>query len=712
MLVTEESTFNAQTALEEVAVSERRGEDLSALSKNDEAMAAFARWLTEDPVGFQTALAKLTQTKPKLPSRVAEAFARAVEAMAATGSNRRTGAQPTRLASTLPHPSGEDLLVPAGYLLDTTGTYKVDRRRGRELVAHYPLILEGNVRDAESDLAMVVVGWRANGEWRRMAISREAMGVSSDLARISGQFGAPIHSSNAALVVNYFSAFEALNQPKFEEVRGISRMGWTHDMQAFLIGTNLLTENTEEEIQTPQTLKGGWGSSERIFLPSAPEVGRILAGYHRKGDLEGWMEALRIAADYPTVLAGVYLSLLPPLMRVLGADNLVFEWSGRSSTGKTSALTLAASVWGQPKINLEPSIVSSWRVTDVYIERLLSTIGDLPFFLDDTRTATPGRKNGADPVQVVYDVVAGVSKGRGQVIGTEARKSWRTVPLSTGEDPITAGATKQGVFARTWAVNAWPWGETSPKTAALVLRMESVLADHYGHLGPLWVQRLMRSKPHWGKWRAVYQQTRDKYGTAGVVGDQGGIVGRLGKNLAALEFCANVARVAMPEVFGEIDFRTMIENLWRWAQSEGSGADPALEAVMHIRNLCAANATKFWPRGTHEPADGWWGFWNPPTPENINPHIYIRPEVLMAKLKLGNFDGSYELLADWTRKGYLVPDRSKHGKKQGRGIVAARKKIKCGNVELVVLELVPPAENAEILETYEALAKNMEASDE
>ena len=226
-LVAEESIYNPQTALEAVGTATDRCQALADLASDEEALAAFARWCAEHPVGFQSALAKLTTTKPKMPTRVVEAFAKAVEATMSAQGGRKKANAPTCLAQTLPHPSAEEILIPAGYLVEVSGLYRIDPRRGRELISHYPLILEGYVRDAESDLASVVVAWRANEEWRRMAISRETMGVSADLARVAGQFGAPIHSANAVSVVAYFSAFEALNLAKFEEVQGVSRMGWT-----------------------------------------------------------------------------------------------------------------------------------------------------------------------------------------------------------------------------------------------------------------------------------------------------------------------------------------------------------------------------------------------------------------------------------------------------------------------------------------------------
>jgi putative DNA primase/helicase len=697
---------NPRAELEAVAVAEDKMEALSSLARDEVKMAAIGRWYTEDSVGFSGVLAQVNQSKPKLPVSVIKRFQMNVESQALGLGRKAAGMESVSLKSLLPH-AQEDLQVPAGYTLDALGVYQVDRRRGRILICHYPLVLEGYVRDPETDVAMVVIAWRAGGEWRRMAISRETMGLAGDLARVSGQFGAPIHSSNAGAVVAYFSAFESLNLPKFEECKGITRMGWTPEMDAFLVGETLISTHGVERIQGPATLQDGWSKAGKIFLPAGQDILRIMSGYHKRGTMEGWQEALGLAEKHPFALAGIYLSLLPPLMQIIGSDNLVFEWSGRSSVGKTTALALAASVWGQPRLNLDPSIVSSWRITDVYLERLLATLGDLPFFLDDTRTANPFKKNGLDPVQAVYDVTAGTTKGRGTLTGTEAKRGWRTVLLSTGEDPITGDSKKGGVYARSWAVGAWPWGETTPATAAKVLRLESVIGENYGHLGPLWVEAILTKRHVWDKWRDLYRGLRDSYGTKGVMGDGGGVVGRLGKNLAAIEMVANVARTILPEIFGQVSFQDCISELWRWAQAEGCGADVYQEAAITLRNHVAANQYHFWPRGKEAPAvGGWWGMWPLPSEKSLFPNIYIRPDIVMQQIKMLGHTRPMDVVLEWEKRGIIKAGHNRT--KKGSAALWTRQKIKCDGTTMLLIEFTPPAESVEDLDHYDQLVESVE----
>lgn len=695
----------AEKLLLDVLNAEERAGALAALAQKPEAMQTIARWYKEDEVAYMGAIARLqTGRTTRIGVRQADAFNRQVDEIA-HGISRRNLAAPAPLSAFVKHPQAEDLWVPAGYTLDAHGTYFLRSVRGmaptKERVCHYPMILEGYVRDVETGASMAVVAWLANGAWRRMVVTREAMAIGADICRAAAPFGAPVHTANSNAVILYLSAFEAQNLAHFEEVKGVSRMGWLPGQEAFLIGTQLVKEGAIQPIQSPLTLRDGWAATDHVFVPSGIEVHRILAGYRQEGTLEEWGRAARLASAYPLALAGLYVSLLPPLLQILGADNFVWEWSGKSSVGKTTALGLAASVWGQPRLNMEPSIVSSWRVTDVYVERMLATLGDLPMYLDDTRTASTRMKNGIDPVQVVYDVVSGTTKGRGTISGTEVKRAWRTILMSTGEEPITGETAKLGVFARTWAIFGQPWGATSPETAAMVLDIESTIGENYGLLGPVWVKRLLEKRANWAKWKTIYREVRDRYGTQGVAGENGGLSGRLGKNIAAIEVCANLVHALVPEVFNW-NFRPMLDDLWRWAQSDGAGADPILECMIGVRNFCFANASKFYPRGKEEPAGGWMGIWPMPNKADLVPGIYIRPDILMAQVKaLGH--GNFRVVMDeWHRRGWVVVGGGRT--KKGSAPLLSRKAVKLDHVKLFAIELRPPIEGEQTLAAYDDLA--------
>ena len=183
------------------------------------------------------------------------------------------------------------------------------------------------------------------------------------------------------------------------------------------------------------------------------------------------------------------------------------------------------------------------------------------------------------------------------------------------------------------------------------------------------------------------------------------LAGRLGKNIAAIEVCANLAMSLLPQVF-TWNFRPMLEDLWRWAQSDGSGSDPAYEAIIQVRNWCLfANAEKFYPRGAAEPAEGWLGIWPMPQKGRMVPSIYIRPDLLTSQVRALGHSNLRVVLDDWERRGWLVPGSRRS--KKGSPTIMFRRDVKLDRVEMSVIELRPPIEAAETLEAYDSLTATL-----
>jgi putative DNA primase/helicase len=84
-----------------------------------------------------------------------------------------------------------------------------------------------------------------------------------------------------------------------------------------------------------------------------------------RGTLEGWRNGVaRFAPGNPLLIVGLSLALAAPLVRPLGVPSGLLHIHGGSSTGKSTVLLCAASVF------TAPHHVESWRVTDSALERV------------------------------------------------------------------------------------------------------------------------------------------------------------------------------------------------------------------------------------------------------------------------------------------------------------------------------------------------------
>jgi len=124
--------------------------------------------------------------------------------------------------------------------------------------------------------------------------------------------------------------------------------------------------------------------------------------------------------------AAVLASFVPPLQCRLQIPNFILDIHGDTSTGKSTTLRLAASVWGRP---YDPdSAVMQWMNTQAAIEQAAGVCGELPVFLDDAQHCPAELKR-----SVVYMIANGRGKGH-SAGGSGVRETprgirWHSRPL-------------------------------------------------------------------------------------------------------------------------------------------------------------------------------------------------------------------------------------------------------------------------------------------
>ncbi len=155
------------------------------------------------------------------------------------------------------------------------------------------------------------------------------------------------------------------------------------------------------------------------------------AVYTANGSMAAWQAAVDRLEDQPRALLPTYAALAAVLLELLGVSPFTLDLSGETSSGKTTAAKLGASVWGDPT---EGCLLRSWNTTQVGIEHRLGIVRGLPVFLDDTEVV---------PTYVVAKVVYEVSERSGRTRGARQgglreMQRWSTIVVSTGEQQISA----------------------------------------------------------------------------------------------------------------------------------------------------------------------------------------------------------------------------------------------------------------------------------
>ena len=160
---------------------------------------------------------------------------------------------------------------------------------------------------------------------------------------------------------------------------------------------------------------------ERILFQSASATPGT---FKRKGKLADWQTnvAARCAGNSRLVFA-VSAAFAAPLLHVTGMERGGVHLRGDSSTGKTTALRAAASVWGGMEY------LQRWRATDNGLEALAAQHSDCLLVLDELSQVDPKAAG-----EVAYMLANGGGKARAnRTGGLRDPASWRILFLSSGE---------------------------------------------------------------------------------------------------------------------------------------------------------------------------------------------------------------------------------------------------------------------------------------
>ncbi|MDD2967547.1 MAG: DUF927 domain-containing protein [Desulfovibrionaceae bacterium] len=260
-----------------------------------------------------------------------------------------------------------------------------------------PLTILGFTFDAEGSSWGLLLEWRdPNNKVHQWAmplrllneLRAEWFGILVD----SGFLGIPAFR-------NKLSQFLADVRP-VGRVRCVSTTGW-HDTSFVL----------------PDAVFGA--QAGKIVLQSS-SVDNI---YKVSGTMEQWQKLAALVAGNSRLEFALYVALAGAFLCISGMESGGFNLVGLSSSGKSTALRLAASVWGGK------GYVRNWRTTDNALEGLAALHNDALLILDEISQA---------PARVVseasYMLANGTGKARANKNGdTRKLQSWRLMFLSSGE---------------------------------------------------------------------------------------------------------------------------------------------------------------------------------------------------------------------------------------------------------------------------------------
>lgn len=159
----------------------------------------------------------------------------------------------------------------------------------------------------------------------------------------------------------------------------------------------------------------------------------------KKGSLEEWQSNISLLCENNSRLVfSVSMSFASIFLEPLNLESGGFNLFGRSSSGKTTALALANSVFGAKER------IQSWRSTANGVEAVTSLFNDSMFCLDELAQIEP-----KDAGAAAYMIGNNSGKMRANIEGeAKTRKNWRVLFLSSGEIPLSEHIESSGKQVR------------------------------------------------------------------------------------------------------------------------------------------------------------------------------------------------------------------------------------------------------------------------
>lgn len=161
--------------------------------------------------------------------------------------------------------------------------------------------------------------------------------------------------------------------------------------------------------------------------------------FRRHGTLDEWRAGVaELAQGNSRLVFAVCCALAGPAVQPAGIESGGFHFRGDSSVGKTTALKVAASVWGRP------SFMQRWRTTDNALEAIAVQHNSCTLILDEFGQLDP-RVAG----ECAYMLANEQEKGRAtRSAQPRKRRTWRLLFLSSGEVSLSDHMAEAGKRTR------------------------------------------------------------------------------------------------------------------------------------------------------------------------------------------------------------------------------------------------------------------------
>ena len=431
-----------------------------------------------------------------------------------------------------------------------------------------------------------------NEKTRYLITERNSIASRSNIVRLASN-GIEVTSENAGQLVSYLSDVINLNPLPYSTA--YSQMGWHGDY--FLPYDNEIVFDGEETNR------------------------HLYKSFSEKGDFETWRSGIEEYRKNICIRISMAASFASVVLDRIGALPFVFHLWGKSGTGKTVALMIAMSIWGNPEMG---ATVRTLNMTQNAMLGQASFLNSLPFAGDELQTIKDKHENYD---KLIMKCTEGIDRGR-MLDGQRAAvtKRWKCAFLFTGEDKCTRPNSGAGVKNRCIEVEIDSELLNGTGNSAVAL-----IENNYGHAGKMFIDKL----------RAIDSELlRTEYNeTVSALAEFAGTELKQAAAMAVMILADKIARELFWAEEKPLEFRDVIPYM---ATSEE--IDISERAYSFIIDTIAKNRARFC--STDENHGEIWGGFKGNT-------VYFNSTELKRQLQREGFEFTSVARA-WGKRGYIL----------------------------------------------------------
>lgn len=345
------------------------------------------------------------------------------------------------------------------WILNSFGIrHKLPPKKGEEegtweVVTPTPVFPSAYIENTTEGIHKVELKLFVNDEVKTIVCNKEIIANKAKLISLADA-GLGVNSNNASSLIQYFSVVEQLNRKSIPRYRSVSHLGW--------VGDDFLP----------------YGDS--VKFDGETNSRSLYAAISQKGDFEAWVDYTHELRKNRYLRLMMAASFASPLIERVNTLPFVFHLWGSTGKGKTVALMVAMSIWGDPNLG---QLTRTMNMTNAAMMDSVALLRNLPFGGDELQTI---KTNDMNYDKLIMQITEGIERGRMYYNRQLPTRSWYCAFLFTGEERCTNDFSGGGTKNRVFEVEAE--GEIVENGNAVC----NFIKQNYGHAGRRFIEHVAK----------------------------------------------------------------------------------------------------------------------------------------------------------------------------------------------------------------------------